>query len=160
MKRLLVIAGTLMACSGPYTVEGDAAPSTRPTRAVFAASCETRRKDCQEGWGEDLCRSNYDCFVQAFSTTDADNVLQCVVNLTCGQDPDRECLAARATAAGKTFKSNCDDRAAECRISDDYCQEEAALYSDSVRAQVQSCLNQDCGTVIGCIQAILPACGR
>jgi hypothetical protein len=149
---------SLSACGSDTSSTGTS--SNQPTESSYIDACGVRAARCGDAGPirPDSCTEEYKCYTQAFVDSYATEVLNCLSSRACDKSPESTCLAPAADRVGdKAFQSKCDDRLGECKLDDDYCQEESALFKPEVRAAFEVCLEKDCSAILACLDAALPS---
>lgn len=151
----------LVACGSESSSSGASTSSSQPNESSYVEACNARAARCGDAGSvrPDDCTSDFKCYTQAFVESSATEVLDCLSSRACDQPAVNTCLEPIAERVGdKAFSKKCDDRLGECKLDDDYCQQESALFKPEVRAAFEACLQKECSAILACLDAALPAC--
>ncbi|MGC4092967.1 MAG: hypothetical protein QM756_34790 [Polyangiaceae bacterium] len=153
---------TLSACSDG----GGAAQKVDP--AAAAAYCDaivTRENACGNAPDAAFCNTYVQCIEGVFRPEVVAGLTQCVKTLACTDNDDvctEQASASNTGAVFASFKTACRARltACESEFIDDrfFCfEDELGAATDAIIQETQACLDRDCNSIRGCMDAVTAA---
>jgi hypothetical protein len=179
----------LAACSSdPKTSPGGdaAAPSQDAAAPDTAASADDAAADGGDGGdhaGSDFCSAvaaraakcgddpptdcpqQEACYAKLFRPTVADSVKQCLPARACNtsDDPcfDEAAKPFQDDPAVTAYVTACNDKRTACgnALPDDICSQNMGAFKPAILADIEACLEEDCGDVLTCFVGVLDDVG-
>ncbi len=124
-----------------------------------AARCMTGPVDLAQ------CQAQVACYQRALRPEVYTPLLTCFATRPCGTSDDR-CVAEQAQKyisdpVVQDWVKTCTEKRNSCTgaFADDYCGYEFGLMTDSLRADMKTCLSRSCAEVKTCFQTVMTALG-